>query len=270
MKRFLTIFFVFLLFISPFFQEKIPVFAITSPNTAIISTNNYETNTLTKLWIWLKGKFKKTDYKIGQERQKNDLTEYKDNKNKQAFAGSRITDMNTQNCLKGNIIKKVILKKTGYNDSNLAKICLDSSNKCVVKAIENSTNENNCQVVTIKDLAHYFVQLNQKFYCTTENKLIDIEQDVKNAVKTNPGLTIPIIDSNLGCYSQIYDQFYLTPKEETNPEEENIKTMIQIPIPQKYQDSSKSTNELKNQLDANFSPERQKNKIYNLRPENEK
>jgi hypothetical protein len=130
-----------------------------------------------------------------------------------------------------------------------------------------------CQTKTIKDLAHYFVQTNKNFYCDKNNNFIDIEQSVKNAVNNDTNLDISIPGYELGCYQQIYDNFYLSPEDKANSKsknEENIKTMIQSPLSNKDQDSTKNNEEINDQLNKMFSPEGQDGGLYGLRPEKEK
>lgn len=291
MKRSLTIFSLFFLLISPLYlpskiaklsagQWDISVLAQNSTiNKCVVSDNGSSAPALTEddeaedlesigmwtgLWNWLWGKFKKTDYTIGKQRPLNDMTTFgviktKGYKKKHSFIGSRITNNQSQNCLKGKVIKKVILNQDEYSDHNLSKICLDDGNG----------NFSNCKDKSIKDLAHYFVQLDKQFYCTDGNKFVDIEQSVKDAVANDSNLTTTIPDYELDCYQQIYEDFYLSPEDKANSKsdsEENIKTMIQSPLSAKDQDPSKSNKEISNQLDQNFSPQGQDGGLYGLRP----
>lgn len=293
MKRFLIIFLLFLFLMSPLFQREMSLFnkdkgiftisvLAQTTNKCVVSSDGSTAPALTEddeaedsesigmwtgLWNWLWGKFKKVDYTIGQQRPSNDMTNYgvnktKGYKKKQSFVGSRITSDKSQDCLKGKVIRKVILELDSYADHDLSQICLDAGNG----------NLSDCQTITIKDLAHYFVQTSNNFYCDENNTLIDIEQNIKNAVNNNPELEEYIPDYKLDCYQQIYNSFYLTPEDKADSKsnsEENIKTMIQSPLSSKDQDSTKSNKEINEQLDQTFSPEGQNGGLYGLRPEKE-
>ena len=184
----------------------------------------------------------------------NDYSDYKNEKFKEklSFAGARLTDINSQNCRKGDVIRKVIL---GTPDYDLSQICSDSTASCIVKALDDTTGTD-CTPISVDDLAHYFVQLNQPFYCDDNNKLIDIESsfiDKVNQITNLADVTIP--ESKKNCYKQIYDDFYLTPKDNEDDNEENAKKIIQTPISAGSQDSSKNNVETGRQVDANFTPE---------------
>ncbi len=266
MKHFIIIFLFFLLFLSSptvFAQSLTPT---TTVNKCIVSSDGSTAPAITEddeaedlekigmwtgLWNWLWGRFKKTDYTIGKERPLKDLNNFgvsktKGYKKKQSFIGSRVTNSKIQDCLKGKVIKKVVLEQDGYGDHDLSQICLDSGNGLT-----------GCETKTIKDLAHYFVQLSKNFYCDENNDLIDIEENVKKAVSENPNLSNPIPEYQLDCYQQIYDNFYLTPEDKTDSksnEEENIKAMIKNSLPAKDQDSKKNNQENSEQLNQMFSP----------------
>lgn len=242
---------------------------ITTGTTTPIATTS-EPNLIEKFLAWISNLFAKTDYTIDPSRsfeaKIEDMTNYGDNKDpnnkeKHSFAGSRLTDANSQNCLKGNVIKKVIL---GDKDTDLSQICLDSANICTVKPISNSNT--NCKTITIKDLGKYFVQINKPFYCDSNNKLLDIEEPIKNKFSNE---TIIINNNEYGCYEGIYDDFYLTPKE-ANQEDENTKIIMQTPLPASSQNSNDSTNDINNKVNQNFSYEGTNCGPYCLRPENDK
>lgn len=281
MKHFLIIF----LFLGLFLIKPIDSIAVTTPptqntNKCVVSDNGSSAPALTVddeaedlesigmwtgLWNWLWGKFKKTDYIIGQQRPLSDMNTFgvaktKGYKKKHSFIGSRITNDRSQDCLKGKVIRKVILELDSYSDHTLSKICLNDGNG----------NFSNCKDKTIKDLAHYFVQLSKNFYCDKNSNFINIEQNVKDAVRNDPNLKDIIPDYELDCYQQIYNSFYLSPEDKTNSKsgsEENIKTMIQSPLSAKDQDSTKSNKEINEQLNQNFSPEGCTDcGLYGLRP----
>ena len=201
-------------------------------------------------WNWLWGKFKKTDYGIGLQRPKDDLTNYgnittKGFKKKQSFIGSRAIDSKSQNCLKGNVIKKVILgEDTNYPDEDLSQICLDQE------------GTSGCENIRITNLAYYFIQINKNFYCDENNNSIEIEQSVKDKAS---GAQIP--SSKFDCYNQIYNEFYLTTKkydDDNNNKEGNINNIVKTAIPKKYQDSNKTNQEVNEQLRSHLSPEKYK------------
>jgi hypothetical protein len=153
----------------------------------------------------------------------------------------------------------------------LSKICLNSHNTCFVKPLNVSSetliseNLSNCSDIALKDLAHYFVQINKQFYCDTNNKLINIEEAIKNKI------TISIIPENeKPCYQQIYNDLYLTPKETSDINEENTKKIIQTPISSQDQNPNDSNINIRNQLNQNFSPDGTSAGLSGLRPENDK
>lgn len=260
-----------------------------STSSATTTTTNSSPNLWSAIWSWIFGLFAKVDYNIEPNRDtatiKSDMTDYGDlnkdieYKNKHSSAGSRSTELNTQTCFKGSVIKKVILKTTGYPNSDLTKICFNAINKCVIKPLdvtsENLKTENltNCNIITIKDLAHYFVQLNttqtkKQFYCASDkNQLIDIGQDVIDQVNKDYSTDIP--ENELTCYQGIYEDLYLTPKETTDKDEENTKKMMQTPISNKDQNPNQTSSENRTQLDKNFSPDGTSAGLYGLRPEKE-
>ncbi|MDD3002838.1 MAG: SpoIID/LytB domain-containing protein [Candidatus Shapirobacteria bacterium] len=259
MKRLLI---VLLFLIIPFFQ---PTSAFAQSVTTATTDNQTTTTTATpeeslwiKFWNWISSVFIKTDYTIAKRplnEINSDMTNYSttSDNSKHSSSGTRLTDSNSQTCYKGNVIKKVILDKSGYPNTNLAQIC-NSSNGCVVS----SGSESDCQTITIKDLAHYFVQTNQQFYCNDQNKLINIDSDVINAVNTN--FSESISSANLDCYQAIYDDFYLIPKDTDDKNEENSKNIVQTPISASNQDSNdgSSIKDLKKQLNQNLTPKGKK------------
>ena len=270
-KSYLLHFLIVLLFlIIPFFQPTStfaqPVTTTTTENqTTTPTTTTPEESLWTKFWSWISSVFIKTDYTITQrpsDEINSDMTEYgtaSDNR-KHSSSGTRLTDSSNQTCYKGNVIKKVILNTTGYPDTNLAQIC-NSSNGCIVS----SSSESDCQTVSIKDLAHYFVQTNQQFYCNNQNKLINIESNIIDAVNTK--FSESISSANLDCYQTIYKDFYLVPKDTTDENEENSKNIVQTPISASDQKSG-SISDTKDQLNKNFIPANQSwDGLSSLRPQ---
>ncbi|MDD4136081.1 MAG: hypothetical protein PHN66_03360 [Candidatus Shapirobacteria bacterium] len=265
MKRLLI---VLLLLTIPFLQP-ISAFAqsittVTTDNQTTATATTPEESLWAKFWNWISSVFIKTDYTITQRQPdeiNSDMTEYgttSDN-NKHSSSGTRLTDSKSQICYKGNVIKKVILDKTGYPNTNLAQIC-NSPNGCVVS----SGSESDCLTISIKDLAHYFVQTNQQFYCNDKNKLIDVENDIINAVNTN--FTESISSTNLDCFQTIYQDFYLVPKDTDDQNEENSKNIVQTPISAGDQKSG-SISDTKDQLNKNFVPANQNwDGLNSLRP----
>jgi hypothetical protein len=239
MKRFLI---VLLFLILPF---SFPTFV--SAQCTVKALDSSSESLIEKIITLFFGWLTKTDYTIktiDTKTKNKDMTEYGDIndpnfKEKQAFAGSRSQDANSQSCLKGNVIKQTILGTSGYSNTDLAQICLD----------------NNCSVINIKDLANYFIQTNKKLYCNDKNKLIDIESsfiEKVNKIENFTDDTIP--ESKLICYQQIYDEFYITPKDNTDDNEENAKKMVQTVIPANNQNKSSGIKDTKAQVDKNLNP----------------
>ncbi|MDD4026811.1 MAG: hypothetical protein PHO75_01315 [Candidatus Shapirobacteria bacterium] len=259
----------FLLFLSLPFLKPVFIFSQTPTLIATQSSNTSpQPNIFTLFLNWVLGLFVKTDYNISSReisKINSDMTDYGDVNNpdeyktKHSFAGSRSTSSNSQNCLKGNIIKKVILG-TDSNNTSLSKICFDSSNKCF---IDSSSTDSICKTITIKDLAHYFVQQNKPFYCDSNDNSVEIEQNIID--KTNQSYSTAIPQNELSCYQQIYDDFYLTPKQ-TSDTEENTNKIIKTPISDKDQKEGASNSDLQKQLDQNFSPDGSSAGLYGLRP----
>lgn len=206
------------------------------------------TNIIEKIITLFFGLFTKTDYSI-QKREisiiQTDMTEYgnKDDDNfdkKHAFAGSRSQDSTGQNCLKGNVIKQAVMGTPGYKNTELSQICL---------------NDTDCSIISVDDLANYFVQTNQQFYCDDNNKLIDIESSLIDKVNQITDLAdITISESKQTCYQQIYDDFYITPKGNIDINEKNVKKIIQTPLSASSQDPNKNNIETKKQVDSFFTP----------------
>lgn len=267
MKRLLI---VLLFLIIPFFQ---PISTFAQSITTITTDNQSTTTTTatpeeslwTRFWNWISNVFIKTDYTIAQRDTPiifSDMTDYgtASDSGKHSSSGTRLTDSSSQTCYKGNVIKKVILDQTGYPNSNLAQIC-NSPNGCIVS----SGSESDCQTISIKDLAHYFVQTNQQFYCNDQNKLINIESNIVDAVNTN--FSEPISSANLDCYQTIYQDFYLVPKDTDDENEENSKNIVQTPISAGDQKSG-PISDTKDQLNKNFVPANQGwDGLNSLRPD---
>jgi hypothetical protein len=240
------------------------------------TTNNSELNLLEKILAWIFGLFAKTDYTIKPSRSLDekikDMTNYggnpgEDDTQKHSFIGSRISDSNSQICLKGNVIQKVILSTS--NNTELSQICSDTTtNECIVKPLDITAKENltNCHTITINDLGQYFVQLNQQFYCDSNNKLTDIEETIKNKFPDETA-TIPV--NEYDCYQGIYDDLYLTPKD-PKQDDENTKKMMKTPIPANDQDSNESANKIEKKLNQSLSPDGTNAGLSGLRPENDK
>jgi hypothetical protein len=230
-------------------------------------------------WNWLFGLFVKTDYTISARSLSDvnsDMTDYGNIgatdtsfDQKHSFAGSRLTDSGSQTCLKGNVIRQVILGTLGYPNSDLSKICFNQTS-CTV---EPNTTDPNCLVINVKSLAHYFVQIKQNFYCdyiNNTNQLMEIETDFVTKVQA---LGLPYIpELQKKCYQQIYDDFYITPKDNTNDNEENAKKIVQTPLSAENQDSTLGNKKIRQRVDQNFTPFGTANPagLYGLRPENDK
>lgn len=244
-----------------------PSATATSSSTATPSANANQ-SFLDKLLSFLFGLFIKTDYSISSRDTKainTDMTDYGDlsdsNFNsKHSFSGSRLTSSSSQNCLKGNVIKQTILATAGYSDSELAHICVDSANNCSV------SSDTTCQLVKVSDLAHYFVQLKKQFYCDTNNKFINTESDITE--KINKSFSTDIPANQLNCYQTIYNDFYITPKDNQDTNEENAKKIVQTPLSASSQDKTMDTKAIKDQVDQNFSPAGTDTGLNGLRPAN--
>ena len=252
--------FIFILFSTFHFFNLTPIFAQsvtpTSATESSIGTSNVnsssEPSLWSQFWSWLTTIFIRTDYTISHRPLKDvtsDMTNYGSvsDTDKHSSSATRLTDSNSQTCYKGNVIKKVILETSGYPDSDISHICLDSSNQCSV------STDSSCQTVKISDLAHYFAQTNQQFYCDDKNKLINIESDVIDKINTKFIESVP--DYELDCYQTIYKDFYLVPKDTSDENEENSKKIVQTPLPAENQDSTANVQAQKKQLDQNFIPE---------------
>ncbi len=232
------------------------------------ATTTNQPSFFARFFSWLFGLlFAKTDYTINSRSIENinsDMTNYGDIKQKDeyeqkhSFAGSRLTDINNQTCLKGNTIKKVILGLNS-NDTSLSNICSNSPTDCFV-----STENNGCTEIKISNLAHYFVQIQKQFYCNNTNELTNI--DISIIEKVQQLFPNPIPENELDCYQQIYDDFYLTPKDSND--EENAKKIIQTPISNERQNSNLNTKDLEEQVNQNFTPDNTVNPagLSGLRP----
>jgi hypothetical protein len=272
-------FFLVTSFLVFFFLAPSAIFAqtVTSTTTATSSTTTTtsQPSWWDQFWNWVFGLFVKTDYTINTrplDSVNSDMTDYGDTnqddyKNKHSFAGSRVTDSSSQICLKGNVIKQVLLGTSGYSDADLSQICLDSSKKCFVQAFTDSPQDSTgCDKITIKDLAHYFIQLQKNFYCSdTGNILINTDQTIIN--KTNQTFSTAIPSNEIDCYPQIYDDFYLTPKDSSDTNEANTKKMMQTPISDGNQNSNNDSNQIKGQINQNFSPDGTTTGLSGLRPD---
>jgi len=238
MKRLIII---LLLLIIPFLLPN-PIFA-----QCTIKELNTQTSIIKKVITLFFGLFTKTDYSIQKREISTILIDmndygYEDDKNfdeKHAFAGSRSQDANSQNCFKGNIIKQAVIGTVGYKNTDLAQICLD----------------NICSIISVDDLANYFIQTNQQFYCDNKNKLTDTESsfiDKVNQITNLADITIP--ESKKTCYQQIYNDFYITPKDNTDNTEENVKKIIQTPLSAASQNQNENNVEIKKRVDDFFTP----------------
>jgi len=229
-----------------------------SPSASATSSSTATPSATTNQSLWDKfmsflfGLFVKTDYPISSRELtaiNTDMNDYGDlsdsnlsNKHsfsdKHSFSGSRLTSANSQNCLKGNVIKQVILETDGYPDSELTYISTDS----------------NCKPIKVSDLAHYFVQLQKQFYCDANNKLINTESNILS--KINETFTETIPTEELSCYKAIYNDFYITPKDNTDTKEENAKKIVQTPLSASSQKQTLDldTKAIKDQVDQNFTP----------------
>jgi len=283
-------FFYLFLFIFSFFFLTSPPYTFTQTSNTTLNTDSSQSilnleettnsspefNIFEKFWNWLFGLFVKTDYSISirsLSEINSDMSDYGDKNDsifseKRSFTGSRLTSSVSQTCFKGNVIKKVILNSNNYPDSLISRICISlQNNLCSVKSLNDSTEGLSCQNIYISNLAHYFVQSQQNFYCFSEkNQLTNIDQEIVD--KVNQKFPNPISPEKLSCYQDIYQDLYLTPKETTDNDEENTKKMIQTPISNKDQKSDNNHQETINQLNQNFIPEGSNwNGLNSLRPE---
>lgn len=221
------------------------------------------------LWRWLWGRFKKTDYEIGIKRPSRDINEFGKKKTKgyvkkQSFIGTRSTSYKNQECLKGEVVKKTLLEEKGYENKDIAKICFDLGGD-IYRCDDDD-------IKTIKDLGNYLVNQGKPFYCDENNKLIEIEQNIKDIINNDTELD-PIIPFELDCYQKIYQEFYISSTGTKDAdEEENIKKVIKNSLFSKDQDNNKSNTENQDQLQDNFIPYKQQNQktdtsgLYGLRP----
>jgi len=232
--------------------------AVATSSTTATSSATANQSPWDKFINFLSGFFNKTDYSISSREltaintDMNDYGDLSDSNfsNKHSFAGSRLTSGNSQKCLKGNVIKQVILATTGYPDSEIKHICIDSTtNKCSLSTEKNS----NCQSIKVSDLAHYLVQLQKQIYCDdNNNKLIDTESNILN--KINEMFTKTIPTEELSCYQAIYHDFYITPKDSVDLKEENANKIGRIPIPARSQDKTLDIKATNNQVNKFLTP----------------
>lgn len=265
MKRFLIVLSFFFFLIFPSFvsaQSTTP----TDTQTSQTAITTQQPSWWDSFWSWITGIFIKTDYSISERpsgmviSDMNDYGKVSDS-GKHSSSGTRLTTSNNQICYKGNVIKKVVLNTSGYQDSDLANICPKTDGTCEVFTI--STANTGCDTISIKDLAQYFIQTNQKFYCDSSNNLINIESNVISAI----GSSLPEIPSNnFDCYKKIYNDFYLVPKNTTDSNEENSKDIVKTPLPANKQKPNSNNNEYKDQLDKNVSPDGTSAGLGGLRP----
>lgn len=269
MKHFFIVFlFLLIPFSFPFVTLAQTATPVASPTAAATSSaSSSQPSFWTRFWNWIMGIFIKTDYTISQrppQEVNSDMNDYGEASasGKHSSSGTRLTDTHSQTCYKGTVIKKVILKAAGYPDSDLAHICLNSANQCSV------SSNSNCQLIKISDLAQYLIQTNQQFYCDDQNKLIDSESNVVSAVesyiKSHNLSAIP--STKLSCYQDIYQDFYLVPKDTSDTNEENSKKIVQTPVSASDQDPEDNANDIKNKLNENFSPDGTSAGLNNLRP----
>ena len=268
MKRFLI---VLLFLILPFFSHPIFITAQSvtpsSSTDSTISTPSADASSgeslWSKFWSWLTTIFIRTDYTISQRPLKDvtsDMTNYGtvSDSDKHSSSATRLTDSQSQKCYKGAVIRKVILGTSGYPDTTISHICLDSSGQYSV------STDSSCQAIKISDLAHYFIQTNQPFYCDDKNKIINLETDVIN--KVNETFTESIPSAQLNYYLAIYNDFYLVPKETSDENEENSRNIVKTPLPAGEQNSGSSVSDNKDQLEKSVSPQGTGSGLDGLRP----
>lgn len=217
-------------------------------------------NVFAIIWAWITSLFEKP-YDIDTNRSIEtkiqdvsdygnvDLPEYKD---KHSYAGTRSTVNNTQDCLKGKIIKDVLLGQA--NDKTIGTICLNNSGGCTDK--------------TISDLALYLTQTNQQFICDENDTKIDTPSDLLTQINSKPS----ILYYELPCYEGIYDDFFLTPVNNISSDTTNTIKIMDQPIPYQNQDQTKTITNQKTKLNNFFSSQsnietNKANGLEGLRPE---
>ncbi len=233
-----------------------------------------DTTLLQKIINLFTSKFIRNKYQISQRDDKKiytDMVSYdsKESKNndpdKHSHPGSRLNDKQSQECYKGHIIRNVILE-----DMKVSSEATSAAEQVVDPKYENTKLDqvclksgDDCNLVRVADLAIYFVQINQEFYCDDEYKFVPIDGDVIIAVnkyiekhKNDSDFEAPISSAKLDCYDVVYKDFYLIPHK-ADKNEENSKKIIKTPISKSDQNSGNSdssdTDGLEDQLDQNFS-----------------
>lgn len=285
MSRFRNLSFIIFLFLISFFSFN-PNFSFaidisTPPSQTITQTTPEPTNIFIRFFRSISNLFAKK-YEINPNRsfdeKRQDETDYGDiNKpiefaKKHSYAGTRLTPNNNQDCRKGNIIKKAIL---GEKNELIAKICFNSSDPqtCLSKTKSTPSSDSlTCTEIKTSSLGYYFYQTNQKLYCNDNDQKIDTETYIINTL--NQIFPNPIPSSELPCYQQIYNDFFLTPPldptNENDKNEENTKKIMKTPLPDKYQDPESDIDSLNTQTNQWVSPEGTNWGLSGLRPESEK
>jgi len=259
MKRVtLILFFLIIPFlkISPVFaQNPIPI-----PTYTCRFQKYTDPNPLATIWAWIISLFEKP-YDINTNRTPEEKTEDISNygnvdlpeyKEKHSYVGSRSTVSNTQDCLKGKIIKDVLSGQA--TDKAIGIICLDNSGGCTDK--------------TISDLALFLTQTNQQFICDENDIKINTPSNLLGQINSKP----PIPSYELPCYGGIYDDFFLTPVNGISTSSENTIKIMDQPIPYQNQDQNKTVTNQKTKLNNLFSPQssldiNKANGLEGLRPE---
>lgn len=267
MKRFIVVLLFLLFFVSsPVSAQSVTPTDI-APTTVSYTDIDTKETIWDKIWNWITRAFIKNDYTISNRSPKevsSDFTTYGDinDKEKHLSSGNRLTDSNSQRCYRGNIIKNAV---TGdYPDSGLASIC-SSSNTCTVSTIDAS----DCKEIKYSDLAAYFIQIDQRFYCDSNtNKLVNTDNEIIN--KVTEKYPDPIPSTDFDCYKSIYDDIPLAPKENVGEDEENTKKIMNTPLPVSDQDPNDKASEIKKKLNTNLAPKNGSwgNNLNYLRPAN--
>ncbi|MDD2483330.1 MAG: hypothetical protein PHE32_00610 [Candidatus Shapirobacteria bacterium] len=257
---FYRLIFVLFFLIIPLFQVT-PIFAETPTPTYTCKFIKYtDPNILAIIWAWITSLFEKP-YDIDTNRSEiikaEDVSDFgnvdsPEYKEKHAYPGSRSTFNNTQSCLKGKIIKDVLLGQA--NDKPIGTICLDNSGGCTNK--------------TISDLALYLNQTNQQFICDQNEVKINTPSELLAKINLKP--SIP--DYEIPCYSGIYDDFFLTPVNNISTDTTNTIKIMDQPIPYQNQDQNKTITNQKAKLNNFFSSQsnldtNKANGLEGLRPE---
>lgn|GEM_PF-2515977 len=279
-RLFLVISFLTILFLNPLVVSAQSITPSISPTITIGTTTlsvgtTDSTNFVQDIWNgfvrWLAGLWLKTNFPIASRLLSDvnlDMTSYGDLadsvsfEKKHSFAGSRSTDIITQDCLKGNVIKQTLLETVGYPNVDLARICFDTSEPCVVKSLDDKTPD--CKIIKVNDLAHYFVQQNKPFYCDTNNKSINIDSNIIIKIQSIADYQTDIPTKELSCYQSIYNDFYISPKDNQDTNEENAKKMVKTPIPASLQDQNLNSKEMNDQVGILFIPNNYADKTNGL------